>query len=200
MTTARHKGLAPVRAVLGNGVVVIAKESKTTPAVTVYASLRAGTIYDPPHAPGLSHFVSRTIDRGTELRSAERIGDELDTRGVLLSVTVDRHTLALVCTCLAEDLAPTLDLLADVVMRPTFPDDEVDTRRGEILTQIRQDEDDPGRTCLRGRTQRFVRWSSSLRSSGEGVRREHRADRPRCSAEATCRALPSGFVLAGLGR
>ena len=144
MTTARHKGLAPVRAVLGNGVVVIAKESKTTPAVTVYASLRAGTIYDPPHAPGLSHFVSRTIDRGTELRSAERIGDELDTRGVLLSVTVDRHTLALVCTCLAEDLAPTLDLLADVVMRPTFPDDEVDTRRGEILTQIRQDEDDPG--------------------------------------------------------
>lgn len=45
MTTARHKGLAPVRAVLGNGVVVIAKESKTTPAVTVYASLRAGTIY-----------------------------------------------------------------------------------------------------------------------------------------------------------
>lgn len=144
MTMASHGGLAPVRAVLSNGVVVIAKESKTTPAVTVHASLRVGTICDPPRLPGLAHFVSRTIDRGTETRSADRIGDELDTRGVLLSVTIDRHVLAVVCTCLAEDLAPTLDLLADIVMHPTFPDHEVGTRRGEILTLLRQDEDDPG--------------------------------------------------------
>ena len=143
MTTGEPAGLAPVREVLGNGAVVIVKESKTTPAVTVYASLRAGTICDPPSLSGLSDFVSRTIDRGTETRSADRIGDELDTRGVLLSVTVDRHALAVVCTCLAEDLAPALDLLADVVIRPTFPDDEVETRRGEILTLLRQDEDDP---------------------------------------------------------
>lgn len=127
MTTGEPAGLAPVREVLGNGAVVIVKESKTTPAVTVYASLRAGTICDPPSLSGLSDFVSRTIDRGTETRSADRIGDELDTRGVLLSVTVDRHALAVVCTCLAEDLAPALDLLADVVIRPTFPDDEVET-------------------------------------------------------------------------
>ncbi len=150
MTTARHPGLAPVRAVLGNGAVVIAKESKTTPAVTVYASLPAGTIYDPPHLPGLSNFLARTIDRGTEARSADRIGDELDTRGVSLSVTVDTNTLALVCTCLAEDVAPTLDLLADIVMHPTFPDNEVVTRRGEILTRLRQDEDDPGARATEG--------------------------------------------------
>jgi len=150
MTTARHPGLAPVRAVLGNGAVVIAKESKVTPAVTVYASLGAGTICDPPHLLGLSNFVARTIDRGTEARSADRIGDELDTRGVSLSVTVGRHALALVCTCLAEDFAPTLDLLADIVRHPTFPDNEVDTKRGEILTLLRQDEDDPGERASEG--------------------------------------------------
>ena len=150
MTTARHTGLAPARAVLGNGAVVIAKESKATPAVTVYASLRAGTIYDPPDLPGLSNFVAGTIDRGTETRSADRIGDELDTRGVSLSVTVDRHALALVCTCLAEDFAPTLDLLADIVRHPMFPDNEVDTRRGEILTLLRQAEDDPGERASEG--------------------------------------------------
>jgi zinc protease len=150
MTTTRYPGLAPVRAVLGNGAVVIAKESKSTPAVTVYESLGAGTICGPPHLLGLSNFVARTNDRGTEARSADRIGDELDTRGVSLSVTVDRHALALVCTCLAEDFAPTLDLLADIVRHPTFLDNEVDTRRGEILTLLREDEDDPGERASEG--------------------------------------------------
>jgi zinc protease len=150
MTTARHPGLAPGRAVLGNGTVVIAKESKATPAVTLYASLRAGTIYDPPHLTGLSNFMAHTIDRGTQARSADRIGDELDTRGVSLSVTVDRHALTLVCTCLSEDFAPTLDILADIVRDPIFPDHEVDTRRGEILTGLRQDEDDPAERASEG--------------------------------------------------
>jgi len=150
MTTARHRGLAPVRTVLGNGAVVIAKESPVTPAVTMHASFRAGTIFDPSNLAGLSHFVSRTIDRGTETRPADRIADELDSRGVSLSVSVNRHSLSLVCTCLVDDLVPILNLLADIVMHPTFPKDEVDTRRGEIVTLIRQDEDSPAALATEG--------------------------------------------------
>ena len=150
MTTAIHRGLAPVRAVLSNGAVVIAKESPTTPAVTVHASFRAGTVFDPPKQTGLSHFASRTIDRGTEKRPAERIAEELDSRGVSLSISVNRHALSLVCTCLIEDLVPILNLLADIVMHPTFPKDQVDTRRGEIVTLIRQDEDNPATLATEG--------------------------------------------------
>ena len=150
MTTAMHRGLAPVRAVLGNGAAVIAKESPTTPAVTVHASFSAGTIFDPPNQLGLAHFVSRTIDRGTETRPADRIAEELDSRGVSLSVSVNRHALSLVCTCLVEDLVSILDLLADIVMHPTFPKNEVDTRRGEIVTLIRQDEDNPAALATEG--------------------------------------------------
>jgi len=150
LTTSIHRGLAPVRAVLGNGTVVIAKESPTTPAVTVQASFRAGTVFDPPTQVGLSHFVSRTIDRGTETRPAGGIADELDSRGVSLSVSVNRHALSLVCTCLVEDLVPILNLLADIVSRPTFPKDQVDTRRGEIVTLIRQDEDNPAALATEG--------------------------------------------------
>jgi zinc protease len=150
MTTTIHRGLVPVRAVLGNGAVVIAKESLTTPAVTVHASFRAGTVFDPPNRAGVSHFVSRTIDRGTATRPADRIAEELDGRGVSLSVSVNRHALSLVCTCLVEDLVPILNLLADIVSRPTFPKNEVDTRRGEIVTLIRQDEDNPAALATEG--------------------------------------------------
>ena len=150
MTIASRRGLAPARAVLGNGAVVIAKESPTTPAVTVHASFRAGTVFDPPDQAGLSHFVSRTIDRGTETRPANCIAEDLDGRGVSLSTSMNRHALSLVCTCLVEDLVPILNLLADIVMHPTFPKDEVDTRRGEIVTLIRQDEDNPAALATEG--------------------------------------------------
>lgn len=150
MTTTIHRGLAPSRAALSNGAVVIAKHSPTTPAVTIHASVRAGSEFDPPGQAGVAHFVSRTIDRGTPTRPAARIAEELDDRGVSLSVTINRHAMWLVCTCLVEDLGSILTLLADVIVHPIFPPDEVETKRGEIATLIRQDEDNPATMAAEG--------------------------------------------------
>src|SRR5512138_519524 len=150
MTTLEQRGLAPVRSVLDNGVRVIAKHSGATPAVTIHATFEAGTVFDPPQEPGLAHFVSRTIDRGTTSHTAEEIAEQLDSRGVSLAITVNRHALSLVCTCLVEDLDPVLDTLADIAMHPAFPDREVETRRGEIVTMIRQDEDNPAARSAEG--------------------------------------------------
>jgi zinc protease len=129
MSTITQRGLAPARSVLDNGAVVIAKHASATPAVTIHASFDAGTVYDPPAQPGVGHFVSRTIDRGTLTRSADDIAEHLDSRGISLTTSVNRHALSLMCTCLVEDLDTTLQILADVVMHPTFPDTEVETRR-----------------------------------------------------------------------
>jgi zinc protease len=143
MSTALQRGLAPVRQVFDNGAVVLAKHSPTTPAVTVHASFAAGSIYDPPGQSGLAHFVSKTIDRGTTTRTGDEIAEALENRGVALSVSVNRHALQLVLTCLVEDLTMALATLADVVADPTFPEADVRTKRGEIVTMIRQDEDNP---------------------------------------------------------
>src|SRR5262249_25173601 len=61
-----------------------------------------------------------------------------------------RHGLSLVCTCLVEDLDPILATIADIVMHPAFSDREVETRRGEIVTMIRQDEDNPAAMAAEG--------------------------------------------------
>jgi zinc protease len=143
MTTDTQRGLAPVRATLDNGAVVIAKQSQTTAAVTINAAFAAGSAFDPPEQPGVAHFVSRIIDRGTLTRPGEAIAEEFDRRGVSLAAAVNRHVLSLVCTCLVEDLQAILGLLADIAIRPAFPAEEVGTRRGEIITLIRQDEDNP---------------------------------------------------------
>ena len=150
MTTLEQRGLAPVRSLLDNGAVVIAKYSGVTPAVTVHASFEAGTVFDPASEHGVSHFVSRTIDRGTLTHTADEIAESLDSRGVSLAITVNRHVLSLVCTCLVEDLDAVLATLADIVTQPAFPDAEVETRRGEIITMIRQDEDSPATMASEG--------------------------------------------------
>ncbi len=150
MTSATGRGLAPLRQVLGNGMVVIAKHSPTTPAITLHASFTAGIVFDPPEQSGLAHFVSRTIDRGTETRTADDIAEELDSRGVSLAVTLNRHALQIVCTCLVEDLPMMLSVLADIATRPIFPEAEVSNRRGEIITLIRQDEDNPSAVANEG--------------------------------------------------
>ena len=145
------RGLSPTREVLANGVTILSKQTTTTPAVTLHASLLvAGSTSDPASLAGLAHFVSRTIDRGTTRLSADEIAEELDGRGVSLSVSVGRHALSLIATCLSEDFDAILSLLAEIVTIPTFPAVEVDRRRGEIVTMIRQDEDNPAAVATDG--------------------------------------------------
>ena len=143
MSTTLQRGLAPVRQKLDNQTVVIAKHSPATPAVTVHASFAAGSIYDPPGRSGLAHFVSKMIDRGTTAMTGDEIAEELENRGVALAVSVNRHALQLVLTCLVDDLDTVLAILSDIVRDPILPDADVQTKRGEIITMIRQDEDNP---------------------------------------------------------
>ena len=128
---------------LDNGVVFLAKETHTTPAVAVHLAVRAGSIDDPPLAAGTIWLLSRVIDRGTTTRSADLIAEDLDSRGITLTVSVTRHLLSLACTCLTEDFEAVLALLGDITMTPAFPASEVATRKGEVITAIRQDEDSP---------------------------------------------------------
>lgn len=150
MTTAAARGLAPVRRVLDNGAVVIVREAHTTPAVAISATVQAGSIYEPEDRLGLAHFLSRVIDRGTARHSAEWMAEELDFRGVSIATSAARHTQLVSCTCLAEDFDFVLALIGEVLTAPTLPVEEVDRRRQEIITAIRQDQDNPAVVAMEG--------------------------------------------------
>jgi len=137
------RGLSPSRAVLDNGTVVLAKETKTTPAVAISVAMRAGSACDPPDAPGATWLLSRVIDRGTAKRSAADIAEALDSRGITVGISVTRHLFGLGCICLAEDFEPVMTLLGEMVMMPSLPTEEIEKRKGQVITAIRQDEDNP---------------------------------------------------------
>ena len=136
-------GLNPKRVTLDNGVTVIAKSNHTTPAVSTLVGVRTGAFADPPDRDGTAALVARVLDRGTVTRSADAIADDLDGRGASLSVIAGRHQIALAATCLADDFAAVLALVADVARHPAFADAEIATRRDNLITSIRQEEDNP---------------------------------------------------------
>jgi zinc protease len=174
------RGLNPTRRVLPNGLTVLAKETRTTPAVTIYAGFHAGTVYDPVDYPGVAHFVSKTIDRGTDSNTADQIAEDFENRGASLSVALNRHAMWLVCTCLSEDFEQVLALVGNVAMRPTFPDAEVETRRGEVVTLLRQNQDNPASVAMDALMRSLYGdahpYGRPMRGTLEAVERIGRAD------------------------
>jgi zinc protease len=158
---------------------VLVQENATTPAVTILATFLAGSVYEPTDAIGLAHLTGRVLDRGTERRPSKVIAEELDDRGVSLRVSTTRHTMSIGCTCLAEDFDDVLAIVLDVAQRPVFPVPEIDQRRAEIITALRQDEDNPAVRAvealfelLYGVEHPYARKAKGTLSSLERLRRE----------------------------
>lgn len=140
--------LKPTRVVLPNGVTVLVKSNRTTAAVSLLVAVRVGAFQDPPGREGTAVLTARVLDRGTSSRTAEDIADALDGRGASLSVSAGRHQTAVTATALAEDFADVLGLAADLLRNPVFPERDVAVRRAELITTIRQEEDQPASVAV----------------------------------------------------
>jgi zinc protease len=143
-------GLSPVRAVLDNGVVILAQNNPTTPTVVVNLTFFTGSVYEPPSLSGLAFVAALAIDRGTGNYSANQLADRFDDLGVSLRVWTTPHTFTVSCACLAADLDEVLPLLADIVKAPLFPEEEIDKRRVEAITSVKQDDDNPAARASSG--------------------------------------------------
>ncbi|MGD9905645.1 MAG: M16 family metallopeptidase [Vicinamibacterales bacterium] len=140
--------LDPRHRLLDNGVTVVVQANRLIPAVSIAVGVRAGAIADPPESPGLATLTARVLDRGTVALDADAIADRIEGRGASLGAAAGRQQLVVSATCLSADLAAILPVVADVVRMPSFPDPDVATRRGELLTEILEAEDDPGAVAV----------------------------------------------------
>ena len=127
-----------VRQPIGDGSVALIREKHTYPAVTVLGYLRAGAMYDPPGKAGVALFTSSMLTRGTASYTSQRLALLLDSLGATLSVRADLEGVTFSARCLAEDAERILELIAEVLLRPTFPPDEIEKQRARIITGIRE--------------------------------------------------------------
>lgn len=124
------------RRVLANGITVLAYENFTSPSVVVDADVRAGALWESRAQAGLAGFAAAALMRGTEAHSFNEIYDAIESAGASLSVSGGTHTSGFYGKSLAEDLPLIMELAADALRRPTFPEDQVERLRNELLTRM----------------------------------------------------------------
>ncbi len=123
---------------LPNGAVVLVRESHAHPALTVRGYLPAGVRADPPGRDGLAVFAASMLTRGTVQHTSQQLALELDSLGASAGASADIEGAGFSARCLAEDAGRVLDLLAEVLLRPTVPADEMEKQRTKIITAIRE--------------------------------------------------------------
>lgn len=107
-----------------------------TALVTLGLLTPGGAQHDPPELPGLAGFTAGVLDQGTEESSAFEIASRTERLGASLSVSASWDALSIEIEGLPKDLPALLDLLAEIALRPVFPEAEVERVRGRRLTEI----------------------------------------------------------------
>jgi zinc protease len=128
---------------LSNGLPVWVIESHDLPLVQVNLLVLAGTSDDPPGKFGLASLTAAMLDEGAGSRSSLEIADAVDFLGAALATSSSADASAVRLNVQTSHLQEALPIMADVALRPTFPQHDLDRIRQERLTSLLQAQDDP---------------------------------------------------------
>jgi len=130
-------------ATLPNGLTLAVVEMHKVPVVDVQVLVDAGAARDPADLPGLASFTALMLQQGAGTRGALDVADEAAFLGAQLGTTATADGAAASLHVPRRRLEAALDLLADVVLRPTFPDSEIARQRELRGAQLVQQRDEP---------------------------------------------------------
>ncbi len=105
--------------------------------------VKSGSRYEEAATNGISHFVEHMLFKGTRSRSAQHIAREMDAIGGNLDAYTGKETICFSVKALDNHVPIALDILADLVLNPTFAHPDIERERGVILEEIKIDEDNP---------------------------------------------------------
>src|SRR3954470_21473982 len=116
----------PTETTLANGLRVVLVEQERLPLVSLRLAFRTGDAFDPPEMPGLAGLMSDMLAEGTQTRTSRQIAEEVARYGATLSAGASSDYTTVAASSLAAYAEEVLELLADVALRPSFPQDELD--------------------------------------------------------------------------
>jgi predicted Zn-dependent peptidase len=134
----RVKFPRPYEKKLKNGLTLLVIERGKLPTVDIDLVLPASTLRDPADLPGVAELTAEMLRLGTAKRSAREISETLSELGASLNIVAQygsRSTHLYVST-LSENLDQVLDIMADVLLSPAFPQDELDKLKSRYLSRL----------------------------------------------------------------
>src|SRR5450631_1955170 len=131
------------KTVLPNGLTILSERMEHVRSVSMGVWIKAGSRHEAAEVNGISHFLEHMVFKGTRSRTAQGIAREVDAIGGNLDAFTGKESICLNIKVLDEHVPLALDVLSDMVMNPTFANDDILRERGVILEEIKMDEDNP---------------------------------------------------------
>lgn len=128
---------------LPNGLVLLAEPMDFVRSAAVYFLIPAGCANESSDSAGLTSALSEMINRGAGDRDSEQLMLALDSLGVDHNVGPGLLNLFLSGSTIAKNLAPALDLFADIVRRPHLPEDDLEAVQSQLLQDLQGLDDSP---------------------------------------------------------
>jgi len=116
----------PTETTLANGLRVVVVEQARLPLVSFRLAFRTGDAFDPPELPGLADLMSDMLVEGTQTRTSRQIAEEVARFGATLSAGASSDYTTVAASSLSAYTEVVLELLADVALRPSFPENELE--------------------------------------------------------------------------
>jgi zinc protease len=132
------------KVVLDNGIVLVVSERPGVPMVVVDILIDAGSINETAENAGLANLTAELLTSGTKTQSAVEIAEEADFIGSSLTTTSDYDFTEIELIVLKKYLARGLHILGDIIINPTFPQEEIEDTVREIQGELKKNEEDPG--------------------------------------------------------
>ena len=133
----------PVRDRLPNGMGVTVVEQGGMPIVAFGVLLGSGASSEPSDLPGLAGLVGDMLPEGAAGKSSQQIANDFEFIGARLSVDSRREYSLVSTETLTKHWGSALDMMAEVMLSPDFPQHELDRVRREHLTDLRRSKDEP---------------------------------------------------------
>ena len=129
--------------VLPNGLTVVVVEDARLPLVSFRLALRTGDAHDPENLPGLMDMLTGLLTEGTESRTSREIADEVARIGATLQAGANSDYSTVAASSLTNFSDEILELLADVTLRPIFPENEVELAKQNTKESLKQQRAQP---------------------------------------------------------
>jgi zinc protease len=134
----------PVEKTLGNGLRVIFVERAGTSLATALLLVKNGGEVDPPQLAGLSDMTANLLTKGTAKRDAPQIAEAIEALGGMIDYGARWDATQVQISVASAKIDPAVEILSDVVRRPTFKDEEIERQRQQSLDEMSLMLSEPG--------------------------------------------------------
>ncbi|MEI8386293.1 MAG: pitrilysin family protein [Verrucomicrobiota bacterium] len=137
---------------LANGLRLLVREDPRLPLVSINAVFRGGLLAETKETNGITKLLTRTLLKGTKTRTAEQIAEQIENTGGSISSDSGNNSFGVSVDVMQPDIAKGLEILADVLLNPIFPEREVNLEKQSLLAGIKAEDEQPtsvGRNLVR---------------------------------------------------